>query len=87
MNLTWVGVTMSNRDSDYIQFCADVSTELYSAQALLRAVQKSLTESAHHAECEHLVDAGLLLPMLEQKINAAIDKVTDGHLIFRPVDA
>ena len=78
---------MSNRDSDYIQFCADVTTELYSAQALLRAVQKNLAESAHHSECEHLVDAGLLLPMLEEKINAAIDKVTDGHLTFRPVDA
>lgn len=78
---------MKNRDSDYIQFCADVTTELYSAQALLRAVQKNLAESAHHAECEHLVDAGLLLPMLEEKINAAIDKVTDGHLIFRQVDA
>lgn len=78
---------MKNRDSDYIQFCADVTTELYSAQALLRAVQKNLAESAHHSECEQLVDAGLLLPMLEEKINAAIDKVTDGHLTFRPVDA
>ena len=78
---------MSNRDSDYIQFCADVTTELYSAQALLRSVQKNLAESAHHSECEQLVDAGLLLPMLEEKINAAIDKVTDGHLTFRPVDA
>ena len=78
---------MKNRDSDYIQFCADVTTELYSALALLRAVQKNLTESAHHSECEQLVDAGLLLPMLEEKINAAIDKVTDGHLTFRPVDA
>lgn len=78
---------MSKRDSDYIQFCADVTTELYSAQALLRAVQKNLAESAHHSECEQLVDAGLLLPMLEEKIAAAIDKVTDGHLIFRPIDA
>ena len=77
---------MKNRDSDYIQFCADVTTELYSAQALLRAVQKSLAESTHHAECENLVDAGLLLPMLEEKINAAIGKVTDGHLIFRQVE-
>lgn len=40
---------MSKRDSDYIQFCADVTTELYSAQALLRAVQKNLAESAHHS--------------------------------------
>ena len=78
---------MSKRDSDYIQFCADVTTELYSALALLRAVQRNLTESAHHAECERLVDAGLLLPVLEEKINAAINKVTDGHLIFRPIDA
>ncbi len=76
---------MTNRDSDYIQFCADVTTELYSAQALLRAVQSNLTESAYHHECEHLVDAGLLLPMLDEKIRAAIDKVTDGHLVFRPV--
>ena len=78
---------MSARDSDYIQFCADVTTELYSAQALLRAVQSNLAESAHHFECEHLVDVGLLLPMLDEKIRAAIDKVTDGHLTFRPVDS
>lgn len=77
---------MTNQDSDYIQFCADVTTELYSAQALLRAVQSNLAESAHHFECERLVDAGLLLPMLDEKIRAAIDKVTDGHLVFRPVD-